>query len=296
MSVPAVLVIGATGQIGSALVRQLLPDHREGRLRLIAASRKPDAGLAIETCAIDIDAAVTEGLAPLRAAMRGVDRVFLLTSYTIAMLAQSKAVIDAAKAEGVSHIVHLGAAGKPDATKAYIAWHQLVEAYIARSGIGWTHLQPTMFMQNLMMMLALGGAPPGILVNYIGDAKHAWIDLEDIAAVAATVLREPTPHTSKIYPLATDAATMREVAALMTEVTGRPWRYEARAPEVFERTVVSGGAEPVYMGSVRMDFELLGKGLRPEAADVTNDFERVTQRKPRSLRSFLEAHRSAFTY
>ena len=190
--------------------------------------------------------------------------MFLLTGYSVSMLAQSKAVVDAAVAEGVSHMVHLGAIGKPDTTKAYLSWHQLIEAYIARSGLGWTHVHPNWFMQNIMMLLAMGKAAPGVIVNFIGDARVAWNDAEDVAAVVATVLRDPKPHGGKIYPVATEAKSMAEIASLMTEVTGQPWRYEARDPEIFERTAVSGGADPVYMASVSSDFDLVRRAYDPK--------------------------------
>ncbi|MEU4538853.1 NmrA family NAD(P)-binding protein [Streptosporangium sp. NPDC023825] len=101
---------------------------------------------------LDLDEAETTGLQAVRPAFADVDRVFLLTGYDVRMLARSKAAVDAAKAEGVSHVVHVGVSAAEDTTIVHFAWHQLVEAYIERSGLGHTHLRPASFMQNLRLI------------------------------------------------------------------------------------------------------------------------------------------------
>src|SRR5947208_101810 len=105
MSTPRVFVFGATGNIGSAVIRELLPDHNAGRLKLIAAIRRPEAALSfesqdIETRTIDLDRAETEGLATVVEAMRGATYVPLLSGHDVKMLVQSKAAVDAAKVVG----------------------------------------------------------------------------------------------------------------------------------------------------------------------------------------------------
>jgi uncharacterized protein YbjT (DUF2867 family) len=155
MSSPVVLILGATGTIGGALVEELLPDHVAGRLKLIAAVRRPESARrfeerGIEARQLDLDAPETDGLEPLVRAMRGIDRLFLLTGYDVKMLAQSKAAVDSARAAEVSHLVHLGVHARDDTTIVHFAWHQLVEAYIEKSGLGYTHLHPSTFMQNLL--------------------------------------------------------------------------------------------------------------------------------------------------
>jgi NAD(P)H dehydrogenase (quinone) len=193
-----VLAIGATGAIGSALVDTLVPDHHAGRLHLVAATRRPEqlAGLAergIEVRRLDLDQPETGGLATVRPAFAGIDLVFLLTGYDVRMLAQSVAAVDAALAEGVSHIVHLGVLTDTDDLDGHIVWHKLIEAYIERSEIGYTHLRPAFFMQTL----PLGVIAPGVFTHFIGGARLSWVDSGDIAEVAATVLRDPASHAGR---------------------------------------------------------------------------------------------------
>lgn len=78
MTIPATLVFGATGKIGGALIDDLLPNHADGRVKLVAAVRRKEAAPAfeargLETRLIDLDLAETQGLEPLVGAMRRAD-------------------------------------------------------------------------------------------------------------------------------------------------------------------------------------------------------------------------------
>jgi NAD(P)H dehydrogenase (quinone) len=77
-----------------------------------------------------------------------------------------------------------------------------------------------------------------------------WVDIEDVAAVAAASLLDPEKHNGQIYRLGYQAATYDQIAAIFTEVIGQPFSYEARPPEEFYRKVLAAGAEPAYMKCV----------------------------------------------
>lgn len=295
MSPATVLVIGATGAVGSALVENLVPDHREGRLRLVVTTRRPQAAAGllehgVEVRRLDLDAAETGGLAAVRNAFAGIDRVFLLTGYDVKMLARSKAAVDAARAEGASHIVHVGVSAAADTTIVHFAWHQLVEAYIERSELGYTHLWPASFMQTLRH----GVRAPGVLTHYVGDARPNWVDVADIARVAAAVLRDPDPHRGRGYHLFAHAASVGEIAELLGTVTGRPWRYEPAEPQVFYETMVAAGADPVYMACVRNVFERMRDGSLVDPDGGSGTIAAVTGSPATSLRQFLHANRDLF--
>lgn len=296
MSAPTVLVFGSTGAIGGALVKRLQPDHAEGRLRVIGATRRSEAvaeleQLGIEARLVDLDDAEHKGLDPLVAALEGVDRVFLLTSYDVRMLAQSKAVVDAARVAGVQHIVHLGAYAAADTTIVHLGWHQIVEAYIAQSGIAWTSLQPTSFMQNLFLLQAVGGAAPGTIPHYIGDAATSWVDTEDVAEAAAAVLRDPAPHAGQSYLLGAERLTMADICETLADVTGQSWEQEQRSPEQFYETVTGIGADPVYFACVRTIFQRTAEGTLPDLEATSGDVEKLTGRSATTIRAFAERHR-----
>ncbi len=131
-----VLITGATGQVGKFLTQRL---RESTGLNIILAARNPqtlaDSGLPVRYFDYDDPDSILPALA-------GVDSVFMMTGYTLAMLEQSKVFTDEAKKSGVRHIVHLGACGDDNTRVAHWAWHQLVERYIEWAGFDFTHLRP----------------------------------------------------------------------------------------------------------------------------------------------------------
>jgi uncharacterized protein YbjT (DUF2867 family) len=292
---PAILVIGASGAVGSALIDELVPDHRAGLLRVVGATRRQEVARSlrergIEVRHLDLDDAEMGGRSAVQPIFEGIDRAFLLTGYHVRMLAQSKVAVDAANAAGVSHLVHLGASAADDSTIEYNTWHQLVEAYVERSGLGFTNLRPSSFMQNLRLSVAASG----VLTHFIGDGWTNWVDIGDIAAVAATVLRDPKPHHGRVYHLAAEAASATEIAKLLGETTGQPWRYEPAKPEVFYKQLVAAGYDPIYLRSVRNYLERVANGSLTDPTGIYDNIETVTGRPATSLRQFLERNRDTF--
>jgi len=144
-------------------------------------------------------------------ALAGVDRVFLLTGYTVAMLTRSKTLVDAARKAGVSHIVHVGVFAEWDTTDAHFAWHQMIEKYIDASGIAWTHLHPNMFME-----VFTGFQIPKNLTytGYWDDRRIGYIASSDIAAVATEALvegprRDGGHTTGSAWRASTDRRSLR---------------------------------------------------------------------------------------
>ena len=150
---PRILVLGSTGRTGGAVATQIEAGHHD--VVVVRAARDQatvdqwrDQGLA--AARLDLDDART-----FPAALDGIDRLFVMTGYTVAMTHQTKMITDAAADAGVGHLVHLGIFGDGRSTEPHFAWHELVERYIEGSGIAWTHLHPHMFMENLLTTFPL---------------------------------------------------------------------------------------------------------------------------------------------
>src|SRR5271156_74396 len=286
---PRVLITGATGQIGRQVVAKLAGDLG---LDTIASSRNPEkANLGVPTVLLDYDRGDT--VAP---ALQGVDRLFILTGYTVDMLRQSKELVDGAQKAGVKHIVHLGACGADDTDVAHYGWHQFVERYIAGSGIAYTHLRPEIFMENILGYGGVPAASNGVLRYYVGNQRLSFVAGEDIAEVAAAVLRSPGDHTGQTYRLGYDAKTYGEVAAIIAHVIQQPFRYEAHAAEEFLNKVLKAGGEPAYMHCVYSSFaRFSGDGL-PGADEVFDNFTAITGRAPTTVEGFIRKHADAFRY
>jgi NAD(P)H dehydrogenase (quinone) len=147
---PKALVLGATGSIGRALIRDLLADPGPEQVRAVAAVRDAPKGETFRNEGVDTVHRDLNEPESIAASLAGIDRVFLLTGYSVEMLAQSKFVVDAAKKAGVTHIVPPGAYATDDTTVIHLGWHQFAERYIEWSGLVFTHLRPNYFMQNLL--------------------------------------------------------------------------------------------------------------------------------------------------
>ena len=285
------MITGATGQIGSAVLRLAAA---EPDLDVIAAIRSAEKAAALGVPFVLLDLDRPETLAP---ALEGIDRVFLMTGYTIRMFKQSRDFLNAARRADVEHIVHLGAPGDDDTPIEHWLWHQFIERYIEWSGFSFTHLRPETFMQNL---LGYGGARTivnGVIRQHsIADSRMTWIDGEDIAAAAVESLLKPEEHAEKTYRLGSETRSYAEIAEILTRVAGQPFVCEQRPPREFLATVLANGADPVYMRSVYENFAADTAGTTSGAEKLLDDFAEVTGRKAVSVEDFIRKHRDAFAY
>src|SRR5256885_11879498 len=241
---PRSLIIGSTGLTGAAIAAGL--DDVSDRVEVVRASRNPETvrqwrerGRA--AVHLDLDDART-----FAAALDGIDRLFVMAGYTVAMTHQAKTITDAAADAGVGHIVHLGIFGNGRSTDPHFAWHELVERYIEGSGVAWTHLHPHMFMENLLSVFALRD---GRLPWPAGEKPTGWIAGEDIAAVAAKVLIEgPAVHAGKGYWLSTDVLNGVQAAEILSGALGRGIPADVLTPDELLQAVSAGLAgTPSFM-------------------------------------------------
>jgi NAD(P)H dehydrogenase (quinone) len=288
-----VLITGATGQVGSKTVEFLLASKE---VEMVAAVHSPEKAAAfadkgLATVTLDLDDEGTH-----LPALKGINRLFLVTGYTVDMLRQSKAILDNAKKAGVQHVVHLGACGRDDTTVAHWSWHQFVERYIQWLGFSYTHLRPEAFMQN---MLAYGGKKTivdGVVNAFVDGARLSWVDVEDVAQVAAVALAHPELHGGQTYRLGYDAVTFAELAELMTAIVGQPFRYEPVPPEVFLESMRGAGAEMAYMNCVYDHWKRYAAGTIPGADDTFDNFPVITGRQPTKWVDFIEKHKAELAY
>ncbi|SDR57698.1 Uncharacterized conserved protein YbjT, contains NAD(P)-binding and DUF2867 domains [Rhizobiales bacterium GAS113] len=284
------MVTGATGKVGGAVISLLAADPS---IELVAAVRSPaklrDRGIAVVR--LDYDRIET-----LAQALTGVDRVLMLTGYTVDMFAQSKAFINEAKRVGVQFIVHLGACGDDDTKVAHWGWQQFVERYIEWAGFSSTHLRPDIFMQNL---LGYGGARvvvDGVVRHYVGGARISWVDCDDVAAVAAACLRHPELHAGKTYRLPSDAKSFDEIAEILSRTIGLPFSYEPRPPEEFLELVLAAGADPAYMRSAYENYAAYTAGTVPEPGADFATMAAIIRRKGVTWKEFALKHAGQLRY
>lgn len=266
-----ILIIGASGKVGSQLVEELNRNSVGVHVRL-ATSDPAKAGHwkseGREATVLDLDNPET-----YREALKDIDRVFLLTGYTVDMLKQSKMLVDAAADMGVQHIVHLGVFTSRRDVIPHFIWHDLIETYIEASGINWTHLHPNVISDSILMQ-----DPPvtetGSFMVAWGSAEQGWVFASDIAAVAATVLREgPEKHGKKNYFLSTEVLTGPEVAAILSKISGKQIQCKVLEPEdqkLFFDQIKSVSVR-AYMESASITMQLAKSGKMQAQTIVRDD-------------------------
>ncbi len=292
-SKPVALILGATGKTGSHLVRLLEQDRGPDDLELCVAVRKPEQADTFTNCDIQTVHLDLDDLSTYEPALQGVQRLFMITGYTVDMLSQGKNLTDAAKEAGVEYIVHVDTFHQPGRPQTklirHCIWHQLVETYIEASGIAWTHLHPNAFMQNLF-----GAVQDNKLRMFFGYERVGLVDCFDLARVAAAALREPDLHARQRYFLSVEALTMTKAAQILSEELGKPITYEPLPASDLRKLPIGQTMEPAYFECIVRQMELLQAGKLPDFADVYDNVPQIIGQQPITLREFVRNNRAAF--
>src|SRR5258705_8602393 len=273
-----VVVTGATGQQGGAVVKNLLERGHEVR----AVTRSTDSAKArvLANRGVTLVRASLEDTAALTKALEGATSLFAMTTPfeggPQVETRQGISAADAAKAAGV-HLVFnsVGSANRQTGVPHFDSKYE-VEKHIAKIGVRATILAPAFFMENLYYgkeQLAKGiyavALPPTRTLAQIGVA--------DIGAVAVRVIEDAARFTGKRFDLAGDELTGNDVIAILSRVTGRPFSYFQVPLEVI-RQRMGEDAIKMYEWFDRVGYAVDRAALRREFPDVTfHDFESWTK-------------------
>lgn len=280
------LITGATGTVGSELIKQLSAGGVSARV----LARNPDKAAALISQGMTVAAGDFDNADSLRRALDGVETAFLLAPFVPAMVDLQLAFIAAAREAGVRRVVKLSAMGTAsDAPVALLRWHAAAEQALAESGMAYTILRPNGFMQNLLGMAGLISGQ-GIIPAPAADARISHIDVRDIGAAAATVLIH-SGHEGKTYVLTGPAAiTYEEMAADVSSAIGKTVAYVPITSEQFRDGLISTGM-PAWMAE-GLD-ELYALYRTGAGATVTNDVESLTGRPATPFAQFARDYAKA---
>lgn len=277
-----ILVIGATGTIGTHLVHQLTRSGHPVRALTRNAEKAAKLGGNVEIVTGNLD-----DEASLRPAMRGVKRLFLVTTAT----QQDKNALAAAKSAGVAHIVKIStqeAGWTP--VQGHGHWHKEREELIRASGMAWTFLRPSMYMSTALSWIPSIRTTDAIY-SAAGAGKLGAIDPWDVAAVARVALTGPG-HENTAYELTgPELLSFADMAAVLSTLASRPIRHveisDGEQGAVFSRM---GLPQHTVDGLVET-FSLIRSG---RFAYLTEDVGKVTGVQPRSFETWARENAAAF--
>jgi uncharacterized protein YbjT (DUF2867 family) len=282
-----ILISGATGGIGGEICRLL--DEAGTPFRAMGRQQaQVDAFRAKGTDAVlgDFDRPET-----LLAAMEGIDTMFLITPPTQRQFAQETAAIDAARHAGIRRIIKLSASdANVRSTVPWAQTHARIDHHLRASGIDWTILKPTAFMQNFLWFK--DAIAKGFLPQVAGKGSVSWVDTRDVARVAATVLRQDGHVCATYFLTGPETLDMTAAAERLGAVTGRKVRYLDLPNPLFAALLRTTG-----------NSRWMTKGLVVQFADVvaghhdidpTFEIERLTGIPPHDFTAFVRDHRDRF--
>ena len=279
-----ILVLGATGNIGGEVARQLIAAGERPRLLV----RNLDKARAFADTA-DLVRGDLDDVSSLRAAMHGVDKVFMISTGTNAVALEGN-VVDAAVAEGVKHVVKLSVISAEAPAITFARWHSAAEQKLKASGLAWTMLRPGNFMTN-----ALGWAPTikadGNIYQPTGTGTWAAIDPADIGAVAVRALTS-AGHEGKEYTLTgPEALDGAGYAAILTRVLGKPVTFVDVPPDAAKQAMLGSGMPADYVDAL---LDLLAAMKAGYTGAVTDTVTQVLGRPAKTFESWAKEHAGAF--
>jgi uncharacterized protein YbjT (DUF2867 family) len=279
-----IAVAGATGRVGSTLIDRLGTDPVDV-VALTRQSATAQFAPNVTVATVDFDRPAT-----LADALVGVDKVFVAHGTSARQVENEIALIDAAVAAGVRHIVKLSVMGPATQLNPF-AWHMRIEAHLARQPVASTALRPTTFAD----VLKRAGAPvaAGNWAGAAGNGAANFIDTRDVAEAARIALLEDVPDGSqRAYHLSGPRNwTMQQVAEELSRLLGRRVVYNDRSPTEHRGALLASGQPPLVV-----DLLLgLDRLFRESAlAETTATFEKLTGKPPRSLSEWLRENITLF--
>lgn len=239
-----ILVTGATGKIGSRVVDLLATRGLPVRAQVRSAERAQAVAVGAE-----VAVATFENPEALDAAVSGCSAVLLISPPGPEQLSQEGAVIDAVARSGTgAHIVKIGALGMGDPAAGRIeAQHATIREALRKTGLPWTVLALSQLMDNLFLY-----AEPimthGVLPVPAGDALVAWVNVEDVAAVAAAAVSHPGLNGETLEVTGPRAIHHADLARLLTGALGRDVSYLDVPGDAAVNAMVAAGI-PVWVAS-----------------------------------------------
>lgn len=283
------MVTGANGNLGGLVVANLL--DMVGPKGLVAGTRDPSSPRARELASrgVEVRRADFDDPASLARAFEGVEAALIISTYApnSERLGQNKNAIDAAKKAGVRRLAYTSFAGASATASAdhTVEVHWPTEQALMASGMDYTILRHALYADIMVGDLDETLAT-GVLRRAAGQARCCYIARDDLGLSAATVLARPG-HENRIYTeTMQQPLTCEDIAALMSEVFGKPIRYEAVPSGEWAQFMTDHWGVPLELSKSSVGTM---RAIENGEFDITSgDYEAITGRPPKTMRQFLE--------
>jgi NAD(P)H dehydrogenase (quinone) len=282
----SIVITGASGQLGRLSAEVVL--DRMPASEVILTTRRPQALSDLAERGARVRLADFDRPETLAEAFSGGEKLLLISADDLGRrAAQHRAAIEAAREAGVRHVAYTSYLNPVEENPAAITpSHRDTEWALRESGLAWSALRHAFYAEYQVPSGAQAIAT-GQLVHNSGDGRIAYVSREDCAAAAAVLTTEG--HEDKAYDITgPEPLSQDDVAALLSEVSGRPVEAVAVDDEAFIQGLsASGMPEPAAR-----EIASYGRAIREGHIDqISGAVENLTGRAPRSLRQVFEAYR-----
>lgn len=297
-----IIVSGASGQFGHAAASQLLDMGED----VIALSRNTDKLADLAERGADVRAADFDSPDGLEEAMAGGEKLLLISTTMVGQRPRQHGnAIDAAKAAGVKHIVYTSLLGarKPGNPSVEGFDHIATEEMLERSGVAYTFLRNSLYAEAVATAMAIPALTSGTKPENAGRGRVPVVSRDDCVAMAVAVLTQDG-HENKAYDVTGPQLwELPDAMALVSEMTGKAIEVQDVDDEGMYQYFDAIGAvrksedltpdTPIPWASEGM--VTFGQSIREGFMDVeSDDVERITGRRPRTLRSVFEQYQGAW--
>jgi NAD(P)H dehydrogenase (quinone) len=284
-----IAITGAAGQLGrltaDALLETLTPSD------VVLVTRSPDAIADLAERGAVVRHGDFDDPASLPGAFEGVERLLLVSASVIgSRLHQHRAAIDAAVAAGVRSVAYTGGANPSHSNPAAaMRDHRETEEALRASGLEWTFLRNGIYAESLLNGAGAAVAS-GRLITNAGEGRTAYVARADCAAAAAAVLTGDG-HEHKVYDITSpDALNAADVAALFSELSGRPVEPAYLSDDEWVAAMVEHAGMPEPLAQTIATFGIAAR--QGYLGAVSTTVQDLTGRAPVGVRAVVEARRA----
>ncbi|MBN7808181.1 SDR family oxidoreductase [Agrobacterium rosae] len=288
-----ILVTGASGNLGQAIIRHLLETYHVPASDIVAASRDTSKLSALGSKGVELRKADFDDAASLDAAFAGIDTVLIISTDALAVpglrLKQHKAAVAAAKTAGVKHLAYTSMPNPDKSLVTFAPDHLGTEEAIKASGLTYTIIRNAWYNDNYLHSMA-HNLQSGQWFTAMGDGKVPNISRDDCARAAAAALAKGKAENKTYTVTGPQSLNADEIGAIISHAAGKPLAVVKVSPADLQKGIEGAGL-PGFVA------EMLASADANIAAGnfdlVTSDYETLTGEKAQTSEAFFTAHKAA---
>lgn len=284
-----ILLTGVTGGAGSHIAKEFIAALEPVR---VLVRDRAKAGWLENIPNVTIVEGDMSRPATLARALEGVDRALMISAPSMDLVETQGSFIDAAKVAGVRHVIKFsGLDARPETQFPFGRIHKQAEEYLEASGLAWTQLRPTGFMQEYLRETPTIIADGAIYLP-LGDVKLNPVDLVDVGKVGFRLLRDGGHEGERLAMTGPETLGMAEVAECISQATAKTVRYVPISPEARRQALIDHGIPTVIAEALDDQVhERLRGGLESQVDLSTH---RLFDIKPTTFLEFAQRNADAF--